>query len=411
MGRRTALAISGLTLICGIVSSAQTYKILHNFGGLVDGSQPGTGLAFDNGGNLYGTAVLGPGHLCQGQGCGLVFKMSPQLDGSWIESVIHYFNGSDGAFPYAPVAFDSGGNIYSTTSQFGSYGYGTLFELKPGSNGVWTLSVLHDFSGGWDGAFPVAGVTLGSSGDIYSTTQSGGMHYFGTAFSLRGEVDGWQEIVLHAFASGDDGQYSYGALTQDADGNLYGTTFYGGSNHAGVVFKLTRNRTTARWTETVLHSFTGTSGGSGLDGANPVAGVILDDAGNLYGTTAYGGPAGFGTVFKLAPQSDGSWNESIIHSFSGRDGAEPYGSLMFDSQGNLYGTTAYGGTSGGAWGTVFKLTSSSGQWVETVLYSFSGTLDGGLPACGLVSDSAGNLYGTAILGGQYSGGVAFEIVP
>ena len=396
------------------VAFGQTYKVLHNFGGPGDGWLPAGQLVFDHNGNLYGVTDVGgySGARCYVLGCGTVFELTPNPDGTWSESLILRLTGTEGNSPNGSLVFDSRGNLYGTTEGAGAYGYGAVYKLSLGPNGLWTASALHTFTGGWDGAVPLGGVTLGSAGQLYATASSGGINGHGVVFSL-GQVSvlNWYELVLHAFTGGDDGGFpSFSTLTLDATGNLYGTTVYGGFQGYGTVFELIPNEGRPGWTETVLYPFTG-----GSDGAQPSAGVVFDDTGNLYGTTAHGGVGGVnggGVVFRLAPNGDGTWTESVLHAFQGsNDGMNPSGGLIFDGSGDLYGTTQNGGSSGG--GTIFKLQpSGGGQWRETVLYSF--TFDSGdSPFGGVVLDTAGNLYGTTVYGGKYAdrGGVAFEFIP
>jgi uncharacterized repeat protein (TIGR03803 family) len=222
----------------------------------------------------------------------------------------------------------------------------------------------------------------------------------------EGPSSNWYHLILYCFTSGSDGSDPVGVLAFDSRGNIYGATGQGGSANLGAVYRLTPGGVLG-WTETVLYSFQG-----GSDGANPAAGVILDDAGNIYGTTSQGGSSGKGTVFKLTPQSNGTWSETVLYSFQGgNDASSPNSSLSFDAAGDLYGTAG-----GGAYnqGTIFKLTpSNGGQWTERVVYAFTGGLDGGQPSGGITFDASGNLYGTAAVGGTFgqNGGVAFEIIP
>jgi len=255
---------------------------------------------------------------------------------------------------------------------------------------------------GLQGSDP-GGLAFDNAGRLYGTAGGGGQFADGVTF-LLGQVSvfNWYEIVAHAFAGGNDGDNPGGPLTFDASGNIYGTTMDGGPHSAGIVYKLMPNHSSFGWSETILYEFTGSS-----DGSQP-NGVIFDTAGNLFGTTSGGGSTGEGTVFELTPNSDGGWSESVLHSFAGgSDGAAPQSQVTFDTGGNLYGTTLRGG-SGGA-GTAFQLTPSGGQWSETVLYSFCGGSDGGSPYGEVILDNAGNLYGTASAGGAYGSGVAFEI--
>jgi len=416
--KSTVLAcIAALTLfaIMGIsdARAGDTFKVLHEFGLGNDGWTPESGLVLDNAGNLYGTTTAGGTGCSSNPGCGIVFELTPNANGSWTEGILHNFTGTDGAHPYAAPVFDSRGNLYGTTHGDGVNNQGTVFELSADSSGTWNALLLHSFTGGWDGAYPYGGVSLDSSGRVYGTTSSAGTYNDGVTFNVTGQAIGG-EIVLHTFAGGSDGIGPTSTLISDASGNLYGTTYSGGSNGAGTIFKVSPNRHSPGWAQTLLYTFRTTQFGSGVDGANPYAGLVLDASGNLYGTTLFGGSAGGGTVFKVSPNADGSWTESIIYAFQGAlDGNTPYGSLVFDAAGNLYGTTAGGGPRG--YGTVFKLTPSlSGQWTETILYGFSGGVDGGWPGGGVILDKAGNLYGTAAIGG-YQGlqnaGVVFEITP
>lgn len=395
-----------LAMCTSRAAAAAQYKVLHNFvyqNG--DGFAPEATLVFDSSGNLYGTTIAG-GTACEPPGCGVVFELSPS-NGSWNESLLNNFNGNDGSSSVAPLVFDSHGNLYGSAKSGGSAGNGTVFEPIPGGNGAWTEMVLHSFTGGSDGSQPLSGITLDTSGHLYGTASAGGLNGGGVAFSTGGgNLPG--ASVLHSFGGGADCSQPSGSLASDASGNLYGTTQAGGAYQLGCVFELVRDPLSGDWTETVLYSF------DGPDGANPYGGVIRDAAGNLYGTTYDGGADGVGTVFKLT-NSNGSWSESVLHSFTTGtgDGGNPYSGLTFDPHGNLYGTTNSGGP--GEHGTVFRLTPMpTGQWSETILYGFTGRLDGGWPVGGVVLDSAGNIYGTTDMGGTggiENGGVVFEITP
>ncbi len=405
-------AVTLLVAMCASGAWAAThYKVLYNFNdGNGGGFGPAAVLVFDSNGNLYSTtAAGGTSNGCGETGCGVVFKLTPSSQGYWNESVLFSFDGSDGSQPHSPVVFDSHGNLYGTTVNGGADGNGVVFELMPGSNGVWTDFGMHSFSGGLDGAQPYAGVTLDNAGHLYGTTSAGGADNYGVVFAMAGPgIPG--PTILHAFAGGSDGQQSFGSLVADASGNLYGVTWAGGAYQAGTVFEMTRDPVGGIWSETVLYEFRGAP----ADGANPYAGVTFDSAGNLYGTTYAGGTSGFGTVFKLTPNQDGTWSETVLHSFAGgNDGGNPYGGITLDALGNLYGTTNAGGP--GRHGTIFKMAQTqAGQWSETVLYGFTGGVDGGWPDAGIILDGAGNLYGTAVvggLGGPEHGGVVFEFTP
>ncbi len=296
LARSAALLMLILVVLCSVPAWAQSrYYVLHNFGiSNGDGWQPFSGLVRDANGNLYGTTVEGgyTGGACGRPGCGIVFELSPNPDGAWSEAILHSFNYGDGAEPYASVVFDGRGNLYGITTRDGPLNYGTIFELTPASNGSWALSTLHAFTGGWDGGFdpnyPSGGLAFGDGGHLYGTTSYGGANNKGIVLNLgRVSALSWYELVAHAFAGGNDGSVPQSAPTVGVDGNVYGTTFLGGSNGAGTVYRLTPNQQSFGWTETVLYSFQGTPYGSGADGANPAAGMIFDAAGNLYGATIW----------------------------------------------------------------------------------------------------------------------------
>lgn len=324
-------------------------------------------------------------------------------------TVIHDFSGTDGYSPYATLTLDTAGNLYGTTAA-SLTGEGTAFSLKP-SHGGWVLNTLVAFSGGDDGGYPYGGVVFSPSGALYGTTTYGGLLGYGVVYSLRppntvckSVICGWTETVVHSF-SGSDGNGPYlENLVFDHSGNLYGTTSNGGVSNHGVVFQMTRSGGT--WNEIVLHSFLG-----GNDGSFPASGVIVDAAGNLYGTTGQGGGSGCGgtgcgTVYQLSPSGSG-WKETILYSFQGgNDGQNPYGGVILDPSGNLYGTTSDGGSGGS--GTVFELSPASGNWTFALLYSLSGGCCAGSLG-NLAMDGAGNLYGTAYSTGDGLSGSVFKL--
>jgi uncharacterized repeat protein (TIGR03803 family) len=406
-----------VVLTSSVLNWAGTEKVLYSFGAPGDGSEPVAGLTFDGNGNLYGTAWYGGNRslYCSYAGCGLVFRLTADGNGNWQESIVYSFGGTDGGNPNSPIVFDNQGNIYGTTQFGGTSGYGAVFQLSPSSN-QWTESIIHSFTyTGYDGSFP-QGVAFDNQGHLYGTTSFNQVGY-AYVFSLAAASGmNWYELVLHSFGGRSCGQPA-GVLTFDREGNIYGTTYDGGSTGAGVVYKVSPNRHSSGWTYAEIYTFQGSPFGKGNDGANPRAGVIFDAAGNLYGTTEWGGTAGLGTVFKLTPNSEGGWSESILHTFSGGgDGGHPFvGSLAFDAYGNLYGTTS-GGAGTGSEGTVYRLSpNDDGTWTEAILYAFSGGADGSNPLGNVVLDAAGNVYGTTVNGGAYgsrgSGGVVFEITP
>lgn len=366
----------------------KTETVLHSFTGGSDGEYPQAGLIRDDAGNLYGTTEFGGA-----SSLGTVFELAP--DGT--ETVLYSFTGgSDGENPYATLTRDRAGNLYGTTVGGGGgncigppAGCGAVFEVAA----TGTETVLYSFMGGRDGAYPLAGLTKGNHGEFFGATEFGGSRNFGTIFKL---TRSGHKTVLHSFTKGGDGRYPGASLIRDSAGNLYGTTENGGARRFGTVFKVA-----ADGSETVLYSFSGRK-----DGSTPLAGLIRDTLGNLFGTTVYGGAGGNGTVFKLARNG----TEKVLYSFSGgNDGGRPQAGLISDKKGDLFGTTVLGGASG--LGTVFEL-AADGK--ETVLHSFSGGSDGATPVARLKMTSAGNLYGTTIYGGGSSNclggcGTVFEI--
>ena len=384
------------------------YKTLHRFKDGPDGADPWGGLIFDQAGNLYGID-FGNG----GQGLfGNVFKLRPNADGSWTEERLHNFTGGkDGADPGAGVIFDAAGNLYGTTVNGGDHwlSIGVVFELTPNANGGWTETVLHTFKGG-DQGHPWAALIFDQAGNLYGTTIGGGSN--GMVFKLKPNPDGgWTESVLHSFSGGADGAAPYGGVIIDQAGNLYGTTVGGGAHGAfgGVVFKLTP-QPDGSWTESVLYNFT-----DGADGGAPFGGLIFDQSGNLYGTTAVGGnlsqcSGGCGVVFELTPNGNGGWKEQVLHAFAGSDGGSPEAALTFDGAGNLYGTTDRGGASTCGCGTVFRLSrNSKGGWDHSTLHSFYAH-PGASPTAGVIFDAAGNLFSTTS-GYPLTFGSVFEITP
>ncbi len=400
-------------LVVASLAHAQE-KVLASFSGTGNGSKPQCRLVMDAHGNLYGTTP-GGGDV----GGGLVFALGPNGHGGWNEKTIYSFdNLANGTNPNGGLVLDSAGNLYGTTTGGGANGLGTAFELSPTTGGSWTETVIHSFGATGDGIFPYAQMIFDAAGNLYGTTAYGGAFGTGeegggTVFELSPQTGGgWSEQVLHSFASGTDGVQVSGGVALDAAGNLYGATYVGGTLNNGIIYELSP-QTGGAWTETILHNFAGGTG----DGRLPMAGVTLDAAGNVYGTTYGGGLYARGIVFELAPQGGGVWTFSTLHSFGhGLDGANPEGEVVFDTAGNLYGTTYDGGKYGqsyGGVGTFYELSPSvGGGWPETKLYSFGGTNDdAGYPQAGLIINSRGILYGTSTGGGETGDGTVFEVKP
>jgi len=381
----------------------------------------------------------------------LFFAGAPQWAQSQTYSVIYNFTGksSDGATPYGGPILDRSGNLYGTTYLGGSFGAGSVYRLAP-SGSSWTYTSLYSFKAGSDGSGPAFGsLAMAPNGALFGTTEGGG--FFGTAFEVCACLG--REMVIHSFGTGTDGAQPIGGVVLDASGNFYATTSLGGASGNGTVFEAKRSGKT--WTESVIYSFAG-----GSDGINPPAGVTLDAAGNLYGTTSLGGAYGGGIVYKLSPSNSG-WTETILYNFQGlSDGQNPVGGVILDPAGNLYGTTFDGGVngggtvyelspSGGNWtfatlysftggyggpynkltlangslygftnaeganglGSVFKLTRTNNSWTFTDLYDFSGGSNGASPYGSVAVDSKGNVFGTAVVGGTQNQGIVFEITP
>jgi uncharacterized repeat protein (TIGR03803 family) len=411
IGSVVILAMCATTaLMTGTLASAQRVTILYNFGtNGHDGSLSLAGLIFDASGNLYGTTEYGGAY-----GDGTVFELTPTVSGGWTEKVLHHFNHNVGdGYRAVGLVIDASGNLYGTTTFGGAHKAGTVFELAPTAGG-WIEKILYSFgANAKDGYWPGAGLILDSAGNLYGTTSEDSSHgsFGGTVFELKRTAGGWAEQVLHTFGENvKGGYYPIAGLVFDGEGNLYGTTFNGGADGYGAVFELTPDAG-GGWTASVLYSFSG----NGTDGSGPGSSLIFDLSGNLYGTTYYGGTNtvcsyGCGTVFELSPGSGGGWADKVLHSFNinGADGYLSVAGLIFDGAGNLYVATEEGGTYDK--GGVFKLTpEAGGVWTETLLYGFNGR-DGAWPMFGaLVFDTHGNLYGTTSAGGVHGAGSVFEI--
>lgn len=510
---------------CGVIfelassgNGAWTESILHAFD-LSDGASPQGNLAFDPSGNLYGTTAAGPGLGCFG-GCGTVFRLLPNPDGTWTESLLYIFEGGpDGSDPVSGVVIDASGNLFGTTrGGGGGYSEGTVFELSQSPRGPWTETILYRFGGvqigdnpdaaplaaplldgkgnlyvtsseggsaegaclangyggqcgallkltpaadhhwavnelydfppTFAGLFPRGGLVSDNSGNLYGTAGAGGKNPCvdgdgpngcGTIFQVQPQSDGgWKELTLYTFDGLIEGAGPAGNLIRDTQGNLYGMASSGGSSNCigyfapcgGTVFEL--SPLAQGWELTVLHTFHAPPAGQTGDGARPIGGLVMDSQGNLYGATSLGGNGdqacteeqyvGCGIVFELSPAEDGTWKEQILYMFQGgSDGYQPFGSLAFDSEGALYGTTCSGGVNDFGYGTVFKLTPrAGGTWQERVIYRFKGLQygDGDCPFAGVTVDDKGNLFGATEAGGSNTGncenegcGIVFELTP
>ncbi len=385
-------------------AQASTTKVIYSFAGGKDGEYLDTDLVMDSAGNIYGTTVQG-GKF----GGGTVFQLSPSGT-DWTHTVLYSFTGSaDGSEPYKGVTLDAQGNLYGSTVAGGSGpcdgGCGVVYKLT-NSAGTWTESVIHSFTGGTDGAGPGNGLTFDPHGNLYGMTPTGGAYGLGTVYQLKPQTNGsWKLNVVHAFTGGADGSSaSAGRLILDHAGNLYGVATVGGAFGFGVAFELTHSQT--GWTLLPLYAFEDQP-----DGALPYGGLIFDKAGNLYGTTYYAGVYDVGTVYKLT-HANGAWTETVLYSFKGgSDGSSPISPLVSDKAGNLYGTTSDGGASC-ACGVIFKLAhGANGSWTETVPYRFPGAPKAGFAYNGMIPDSNGTFYGATVHGGPTNDGTIYEFTP
>jgi uncharacterized repeat protein (TIGR03803 family) len=376
---------------------------------------PQSSLIFGASGNLYGTTEQG-GTV----GAGTVFELTPTSSG-WNETVLYSFQaGSDGIYPNSNLAIDAAGNLYGTTLLGGAgdcngNGCGIVFQLTPPTDGgSWTESVVYSFQGGIDGAYPY-GVIMDRSGSLYGATGQGGFTECGggfgcgTVFELSSSSGNWAETILYSFKGGpQDGGNPESGLAMDSNGNLFGATYFGGGSSLGTIYELSPSNGT--WTENILFAFTGNGG----NGHNPSSTLVFSSQGYLVGTAQGGNPSGCcGEVFALVPHSGGNWSEIAVFRFNTKDGEvgspDGSGTPVFDTHGNLYGTAG-----GGQYneGVAYRLKLGA-HGVTEAYYSFcpkAGCHTGSDPQGGLILDGSGNLYGTTSSGGL-GYGVVYEITP
>ena len=402
--RKFTLTLAVILLLATYATAGRRETTLHRFQA-TPGAYPG-GLVSDSSGNFFGVTVFGGFPCPGGDGCGTVFEFSPIKgggDGATRPS-ISFNGGAEGYAPSGNLVFDNMGNLYGTNSGGGQFSRGTVFELSFGGES-WTETTLYSFGGySGDAISPFYGLIFDGHANFYGTTTQGGAEDLGAVYELSPTGTGtWIETVVYSFDDVQEEAHPYGLLALDASGSLYGTTL-------SSVFELSPVGD-GTWNEQMLYFF-----GSKSHGLQPLAGVVFGSDGNLYGTTSAGGIENAGTVFELGLNS-GSWTEEVLHQFrpSRGDGGFPTAPVSFDTSGNLYGTTSGGDSSQYGHGTVFQLKSNSGIWTETARYSFSGGKDGSSPATGLLFDTSGDLYGTTPSGGAILGvggyGVIFQITP
>lgn len=409
--RRTiTIAVVFAAMLIAASAHAQTFKVLHYFTGAADGANPNAGLTSDGVGGFYGTAAAGGAN-----GYGTVYRLTIGGAGGFVSPIYAFADGDDGNGPASRVLLGPDLALYGTTIQGGGtlcengnddvVGCGTVYRIAvphvcktlvcPG-----TETVLYRFQGSTDGANPGNGdLAFDTAGNIYGTTLYGGppisclppANGCGVVYQLTHFGNGWQENVIHSFAPPPDGYFPFAGVIFDSAGNLYGTTVQGGSGGGilppGTVYRLAASN----WTETILHSFPG----DGSEGSDPVGGLLLDSAGNLYGTTVGGGP-GSGTIYSLTKEGNGF---QVLYTFPFQEnGLGSYANLTMGSDGNLYGTTVANGLYG--YGNVFKLSPSQNGWLYTSLHDFTDGDDGANPYSSVYIDPNGNLYGTTSLGGK-----------
>ncbi len=400
-----SVAAFAVMLLATRALPAQTFSVIHSFSGGQDGAVPMVGLTGDHAGNFYGTTVNGGA----AGGYGVIYQLA-RKNGGWLSTPLYVFQGgNDGAYPRARVAFGPDGSLYGTTAFGGNGGLGIIYRLKPPGTTcrstpcAWNETVLFAFDGN-SGNQPLGDLAIDATGNLYGTTSFAGYGSSGTVYQLSRGTGSWTLAVLHTF-NANEGYQPWGGVSFDASGNLYGTTKYGSGNGCGgmgcgTVFQLVPSQ--SGWTENVLYDFQ-----TGGYGQNPVGGLIMDQSSNLFGTTPFGqGQNGTQpVVFELSPSGSG-WAFTVLHVFDGNSG--PYSTLVMDAAGNLYGTA----NADGAYrcGTVFKLSPGSGGWTYTSLHDFTGGSDGAYPYSRVSLDASGNLYGTASAGGTGCNGAGCGVV-
>jgi uncharacterized repeat protein (TIGR03803 family) len=405
VGRRlaTSLAGVGILFLFGVPAAARasTTEIIYSFGGEEDGEYLDTDVEIDSAGNLYGTSVLGGDF-----GGGTVWELSPMGTG-WVHTVLYSFTGSaDGGEPYKGVTLDSAGNLYGTAVTGGSGscegGCGVVYKLT-NSGGTWTQSVIHAFTGA-DGSGAGARVTVDRQGNLFGMTPTGGAYGLGTIYQLRPGANGSYSFrVIHDFTGGMDGSSGSAGRMVFRGGHLFGAATTGGLGF-GTIFELVPTAN-GGWRFRTIYSFPGAPGGS-----FPYGALLFDNQGRIHGTTYYGGTNGIGSIYELTRGGGGTWTGQVIYSFgTGQDGNSPISNLVSDAAGDLYGTTSEGGLGSG---TIFELApNGNGTWTETLPHLFAGPPDGAFPYAGMAGDRSGVFYGATVHGGTAGEGAIYRFTP
>lgn len=400
------LSAAVLALVGSTGATAQTYNVIYTFTGHGSSSQPIAGVTVDRHGNLFGASAWGgmdtPGDVYELQRAGSGFVYSQLFVAN---------SGSKGNFPWDTPTIGPNGSLYVTMSGGGADGAGTVLNVQPPAHFcptvscAWVATDLYNFTRGSDGGNPEAGVIFDPHGNIYGAAPNGSG--YGVVFEMTPSEGGWLYQVIYTFTGGPDGAYPIATLLLDSAGNLYGSTESGGlpgcgGFGCGTIFKLSPSG--SGWTKTTLYSFH-----DGTDGSAPSGGLIADNAGNLYGATGGSDSNLGGTVFELTP-SAGGWIFNVIYDLPGA-GLGPTGNLVRDSAGNLYGSTWADGAYGQ--GNVFKLSPTNHGWTYASVHDFTGSPDGANASGGLAIDSDGVIYGTTYEGGsdRCLCGVVYEVTP
>lgn len=402
---RIKIATLGILIMLQATASASTERALWSFGGTGDGRGPTGNLIMDAAGNFYGVTILGGAY-----NMGTVFELSPNGNGGWTETVLYSFGSQngDGLQPTSGLVMDGNGNLYGTTEFGGANQTGTVFELSPASGSGWSETVIYTFGphGKGDGYYPASDLALDAQGNLFGTTFGGGAIGEGAVYELSASSARWTETLLHSFpSSAKDGfNPETGILLGEIQTHLYGSTSTGVED--GTMYRLWFINDD--WVEKTIHDFDFSDGGGSQTGGD----LVMDGSLNIYGASNNAGANGTGSVWEMAYHPTRMRSFSLLYSFGvdgSGDGTHPQSGVIVGTNGTVYGTTGFGGTNND--GIVFALTKSQNTWQETILYSFTGGSDGSAPVGQLIQDKQGNLYGVGLEGGTHGGGVVFEVSP